>query len=535
MKLNRSATLFRRSEGQVLPLVALMLVVLFGVAALAIDVSGAYAARRSYREAADASSLAGAQDLQTTTRAITSANRRDARAHAYRILEDRLGAGAPTADATCIGNTAQSFDFDFPDCALSGTQFRFSILTPSHNCVSCDRTHSVQVTLRNPKFELSFSHVFGMNAWNVGSTSVAGLTFSSAYALITLQPPSPRNNGTDANLLKDLIVKGNNTVLNVLEGDVGSNTSAATTLAGLIVLADGYFVDHYDDLSLIGDTWTKPDGVHPEGRPIATLIPDPDHPYASFANAPAAYTTQAAGETPCTGPDYPTDYTTVLTGVVKCYLPGIYSDSQGFRVRSGVGSPDSAYLMPGSYYFTTGMTVRGTLAGGLVTGSRGVDLVFPQTVALDANNAVYFLLNVGSGPTLCTLSCTALPALDFGSPPQEMKTAEGLILSIEVERDAGCYSGTTPIDSVGCNVNGNTTVGLAGSGQLSIAGVIYGPSDNMSINGGSAQQSTVGQIVSWSVTYTGGSTLNQVYPGLNEVGILRLDAACTVPATPCAP
>jgi hypothetical protein len=176
--------------------------------------------------------------------------------------------------------------------------------------------------------------------------------------------------------------------------------------------------------------------------------------------------------------------------------------------------------------------VRGTLAGGLVTGRRGVLLDFPQNQDLDANNATYFLLNVGSGAGLCASSCTAMPALDFSSPSREMKTAQGLILSIDVERDPGCYSGTTPIDSAGCNVTANKTVGLAGSGRLAVAGVVYGPSDNMAINGNSSQQSTVGQIVSWTVTYTGGSTLEQTYPGGEGVGILRLDAACTVPPVP---
>lgn len=519
----------RGERGQVLPLFMLFLVALLAFAALAIDVSSAYAARRMYREIADASSLAGAQDLQTTTRAITSANQATARQHAYEVVKSRVGGGNLPA-AACNGNVTD-FSVDVIDCPVPNTSFRVSIKTPSPTCVTCDPGHSVQVTVRNPGFPLSFSRVLGIGSWNVGSTSVAGLTFASKYALITLQPPDPRPNGTDTNLMKDLIVNGNNTVLDVLQGDVGTNTSAATTNQGIIRLGNGYFIDHYDDLTLSGDTWSKPDGVHPIGRQITQLILDPQNPYPSFVGAPATFTTQTAGETACNGADYPNDYGAVLTGVVKCYQPGVYADPQGFRVGTGVGSPDSAFLMPGAYYMSTGMTIRGTIAGGLVDRREGVVIVLPQDETLDANNAVNVLLNVGSS-TCADDGCRATPAIDFAGT--EIKTVEGFVLTIEVERDGRCFTGATPIDSAACDVNGNNTVNLAGNGILAVAGVIYGPSDNMTIHANQTTQTgLVGQIISWSVTYTGGATLNQRYPGGDEIGVVRLDAACTAPSTPC--
>lgn len=520
-----------RSEarGQVLPLFALFLIALLAMAALAVDVSNAYAARRMYREVADASSLAGAQDLQTTTRAITSANRTTARLHAYDVVKSRLGGGDLVA-AACNGNVSD-FSFDVADCPVPNTPYRVSIKTPSPTCVACDASHSIQVTVRNPTFALSFAHVVGAGSWNVASTSIAGLLFESKYALMTLQPPHPKPNGSDSLLMKDLIVNGNNTVLNVLQGSIGTNTSAATTLSGVIALADGYFIDHYDDLSSSGDTWSKPDGLHPIGRHITQLILDPSNPYPSFVGAPATFTSQAAGEVACTGASYPTGYASVLTGVVKCYTPGVYADPLGFRIGTGSGSPDSAYLMPGVYSMTTGMTIRGTLAGGLIDSAAGVDILLPQTQKIDANNAVNILLNAG-GSTCSSDACRATPAIDFAGT--QMKTSAGFVLTIEVTRDNNCYFGATPIDSGSCNVTGNKTVNLAGNGVLSVAGVIYGPSDNMSIHANQTTQTgLVGQIISWSVTYTGGATLNQRYPGGLEIGVVRLDAGCTAPSTPC--
>lgn len=518
----------RRSHGgQILPIFALGLVVLLATVALAIDVSSAYAARRLYRAVADASSLAGAQDLQTASRAITNANRTNAREHALQVLKDRLGASGDPAAGPCNGNVT-NYSVDFSDCSLPGTPYQISIKTPSPTCVSCDPDHAVQVTIRNPSFSLSFSRVLGFNSWNVSSTSVAGLAFSAKYALVTLQPPNPRHNGTDANLLKDISVSGNNTVLNVLQGDIGTNTSAATTLQGLIQLADTYFIDHVDDLSVVGDTWTKPDGIHPVGREIP-LIPDPNYMYPSFSGAPAPFTSQSQGVVPCPGPDFPTDYATLLGAAPICYQPGVYADPQsgGFNVGTG----EVAYLMPGAYSFTTGMRIRGTLAGGLIDGGQGVVLEFPQTTVLDANNALNFLLNVG-GSSCSGNSCRAAPAVDFAGT--EVKTPDGFVLSIEVTRDVNCFSGTSPIISDACAVNQNGTVQLAGNGQLAVAGVIYGPSDNMQIHANqTVQTGFVGQIISWSVVYTGGATLNQSYPGGREVGVVRLDAACTTPATPC--
>lgn len=511
--------------GQVVPLVALMMVALIGFMALAIDVSNVYQSRRFYRAVADAASLAGGQDLQTTSRTIGSADYTRARTHALQVLKDKLGA---TGDPTGCPTTA-----DMADCALPGTAYRISIRTPisSSDCVSCDGTHSIQVNVRNPSFGLTFSRVLGFGSFNVASNSVAGLTFSSKYALMTLQPPKPRNNGTDANIDKDLIVNGNNTLLNILQGDAGTNTSATTTNQGEIRLADGYFIDHYDDLAGIGPTWSQTNGK-PVGRQIGSLIQDPNYPMASFTTAPSY--TQATGAIACSGANYPSDtatlnfLTTAATGgTITCYQPGVYSSFN-------VANKDVAYLMPGAYQFPNGMVVRGSLAGGLINGQPGVVIVIPQTQTIDSNNALGFILNTG-GVTCAALSCRATAATDFGTPTKQMQTADGLVLTIEVPRDGNCFSGTTPIISGSCAVNQNNTVNLAGGGFLRISGIIYGPSDNMQIHGQAGQVGELGQIVSWSVTYTGGSTLNQSYPGGEELGLLRLDGACTAPGTPCSP
>ena len=112
---------------------------------------------------------------------------------------------------------------------------------------------------------------------------------------MTLQPPHPKPNGTDANLCKDLVVNSTGTLLNVLRGDIGTNTSATTTNSGEIRLADGYVIDHIDDISTGGcsyltpnATWSQDGAGLPKGHLIgpAPVYPGPDLSAGEFHRCP---------------------------------------------------------------------------------------------------------------------------------------------------------------------------------------------------------------------------------------------------------
>ncbi len=82
-------------------------------------------------------------------------------------------------------------------------------------------------------------------------------------------------------------------------------------------------------------------------------------------------------------------------------------------------------------------------------------------------------------------------------------TPEGLLLTIQVQRDSSCFSGLTPVL---CSDQQNTSIKIGGNAQFHVGGILYGPSDNMEIRSNSTQQTgTVGQIISWTVTYSGGA------------------------------
>lgn len=523
----RPARATHAPRGQVLVLFILMLVGLLALASLVLDAARAYSLQRFERSVADAAALAGAQDLQQpNTRAITATDQQNARTDALALLARELGAStAPTCSPSA----------DIADCSIPGTSYLVSVKTPSPSAVNVTPDHAVQVTVRQANFSLTIGRVIGLTTWNVGSTSVAGLGYASKYAVVTLQPPQPKPNGTDANLCKDLNVSGNNTVLNVVQGDVGTNTSATTTNAGIIRLASGYLIDHYDDITnascglFLNPTWATDASGNPHGKHITALIPDPGYMYASFTGAPS-FATQAAGVTACNGSSFPSDWTTLLTGAT-CYQPGVYTDTHGFKVGTG----QTAYLMPGAYSFPYGLSVQGSLTGGLVNNKPGVVIVFPTEIknGLNPNNAENFVLNMG-GETCTADTCRATPAIDFAGNP--VQTPQGLAITMEVGRDNNCFSGNTPINDANCNLNAvDSTISIAGNALVQVAGVLYGPSDNMQISGSSTQGGFVGQLISWTVSYSGGSTLTQEYPGGPGNGVLHLDAACSGPGSPCTP
>lgn len=533
----------RADRGQTLVLFALVLVGLLAISALAIDVTSVYASLRFYRATADAASLAGAQDLAGPKRTVSSSERIDARTHALDSLVAQLGASGP-------GTCDPSIDQDLNLCQLGNSPYQVSVKTPAPSCVSggcsVDANHAVQVTVRQPNFSLTFARIFGINNYSPSVTSVSGTQFPAQYALLTLQPPDIKHNGTDANIDKDLTVNGNGTVLDIVQGDIGTNTSATTTLQGCIKLADTYRLEHVDDLAGLVPGWYPDPCMTTPPSPkyvLGALIKDPGYKYPKFTGCTnlasgCYFPTQADGKVACTDPKwkqyFPTDYTTLLpSATTTCYLPGVYADNQPF----GVAQNTSAFLEPGAYYFPSGLSVNGTLAGGLVTGKEGVDLMFDEsnTKIFSGTSSQNILLNAG-GSTCSDNTCRADPAVDVTGAT--LATPDGYVLTIEVARDDNCFASADGVTPTLCpsDLSKNRTVNLQGNGILTVAGVIYGPSDNMQINANNTVQTgVVGQIISWTVAYAGGARLSQEYPGTDTPGVMRIDDACTAPGTPCSP
>ena len=525
------------NHGQVLVLTGLMMVILIGFAGLAIDISSAYLSDRWQRSVADASALAGGQDLQIPgSRAVpTSAEYARAEANAMRVLVSQMEASSTPTGSDCFTSVG---------CALPGTPYEVSVQTPSPSCVDCQPERAIQVTIRQPSFGLTFARIFGQTNWTVSSTSVAGIVQARQYGVVTLRPPRPRTNGTDANEANIFVTGGSKVRVN--NADIGTNTNLVLSGVGSeVILQTGFAVDHYDAYQ----AWSSP----PEGRQITSPIPDPEYSIPDRADdlTYPRWPTNADGEMDPVDCDLeldkvPAQY--VLGSIpirdmdiadVTCLLPGVYpSEVQG-------GIDEVVLLTPGVYFLDHGINMgnASALVGGYEGGQPGVALVFLECVPPNLSNN-------------CPLkgNATDVLALNFGSayqdPTGDRATAAewngGLVqtsgttpvlMSIMVEPDVACLAPPFPTlepDVARCT-NHNATIILPGHANLWVAGIQYAPTDNATVTGGSGSAGILGQIISWTIRFTGGSNLNLEAVVSEENGVLRLDPACSPTVNVCNP
>jgi Flp pilus assembly protein TadG len=547
------------ASGQSLVLFALMLVVLLGFAALAIDVTRVYADMRFYRATADAAALAGAQDLQgNNTRVVGAADYIRARGHALATLELQLGGKAVAACASTSSNIV--------DCALNAVDptnpYRVSIKTdPSPSCATCNPARAVQVTVRRPAYPLSFAGIppFDQTAWNVQTTSVAGLQYGRSYAIITLRPPMKVGATFKIN---DIELDGG-TVVNVQKGDVGSNANmvyAGCLGSGTVMTIDpDYGMYYWDPSGTFGQGWgtaCEPQPPTPAVQTNPSLIKDPNYQYPSMTGALTFDDARAskAGTIPavqradtdagCLAEAAKVDasrYTFMATqapNTIYCYNPGIYQSGSGAKNATiTVGTGDVGLLKPGAYYLKSGMDIGGRIIGGYVPApATGVALMFDEcrnACIFSGNNAVTIALNAGTKFPPGAAGTAAAAAVDWAGNPVVTSGPSSptppLIMTLLVNKDPSCFVPTSApfVEPAGCNASNDKTINIAGGGGLALEGVQYMPTDNVEIHGGSTGNGQVGQIISWTLFYSGHTHINQEGPGGEGPGILRIDEACS--------
>jgi hypothetical protein len=523
-------------------LFALFLIVLLGLAALATDVSNAYQARLAYRSFADAASLAGAQDLQRPgTRAVGPADYDNARAHAIQSIEQEFTIEDPPGSGTFRNPTATCVRTgDRSDCTLEALPYAFSVITPLPSaaaCVTCDPDLSVQVNFSNPTFGLTFARILGSSTWNVAVSSVAGLQHAKAYTIVTLRTPSSEAIPG----VRDIAINGGTKVI-VSNGDVGTNANMLYSgTDSEMILDTGYRVYYFDPAN--PPLW----GSDPVSTKITALIADPFYPIPVRTATPPAGAEDVAGCPAIAAailantnyaPSVPVDGTGAPDMTkIHCYTKGVYSS--GLAIPNG----ELAILEPGLYFFDDELDAQGSLIGGYTPNSEGVALVFresegtefknrtsggstiPQIVALNAGDRY---LNPGGDE--------ATAARDYSGGLVQTDQTPPKVMTVIVQRDTRCPV-VYPFPSSCANVveNQNKAIDLAGGSGLYLAGVQYAPTDNVTISGNTTAGGYVGQVWAWTITYTGGSDINQEGDQEAGPGTIRLDAACTAPGTNCIP
>ncbi len=521
-------------------LFALFLVVLLGAAAFVLDVARVYALQRFERSVADAAALAGAQDLQIPgTHGVNDQDYVNARNDALALLARELGGtprgGSGTTSSGIPYNCAQGTapGVNIVDCPIDPTPYLVSIKTdPSPSHVTVDAYRAVQVTVRQPNVPLTLSRIppFGQATWNVGITSVAGTQNPAQYAVITLRPPAATDRTGNTG---DITINGTGSSVAANPGDIGMNTGA--TLNGhsaSVSVPDGYYVYYYGATAT--NQYSTPPGLAAQ-KQLLGLIPDPKYPIPSSSGVPAG------------GIDSPADCASLITDANKngypatgatCYTPGVYSSQ--LTIKNG----DAALLEPGVYFFNGGLINRGILFGGYDPNSPGVALVVPQSQSFISDgggggSANVLALNRGTKYDLRAGGVGATAALNWNSSditwdgsPVETNTTPPMLISVIVPGTPSC---TVTVPAPSCT---SGTIKWTGSGSATVtavAGVVYAPSDNSQVAGNSDPKGYVGQVVSWTITYSGGSTLNQHFPGPTANGTVRLDQACSGANTPCTP
>jgi len=531
--------------GQILVLAALIFVILIGIAGLAIDISGAYLADRWQRSVADAASLAGAQDLQRPgTRAVPRAiEYQHGREHALKILIDELkSTGNPVALAATLACHTTG-------CPLPGTPYVVTVKTCDSetscpvppSCVDCSQDLAVQVTIRQPSFGLTFARIFGQTSWSVRTASVAGIVHARRYGIVTLRPPDPRTNGTDANY-DDLFVTGGSKVI-VGQSDVGVNTNLSYSGTNSLLQIDSGFNLYYHD------TYKAWSGA-PTGVTNGSLITDPGYSIPTAPTGTPTYANEASAQdtTGCAAqqalvPDTYRDLKnnrkvndpTLITA--KCFKPGIYS---GFTLTNN--TDNVAFLLePGVYYFDHGLSIGSTLIGGYVPNQPGAALIFKESNNPNANPG-----------QMTTSGATSLVALNFGDkylnssgswalPASGPSGAVGLPdpnggpavpMSLLVRPDPNCL--VIEPEPSACDDAHNNTLKLTGGGNIFLAGIQYAPADNAQFKGNTGQTSEVGQLITWTLKFD--SSVFNINAWLADTnGVLRIDPACSPTVTTCNP
>jgi Flp pilus assembly protein TadG len=323
---NPPRRLARRPSGQVFLLVSIALVVLLGMAALAVDIGNLWTTRRLMQSAADAGAVAGADEkaIGGSSSAITAAAK-DASSH-NGFVDGGTRPGASSTITVAVHNPPTSGAF-----------------AANSNAVQVD------VSQTQPTY---FMKVLGWSAVPVSTTAVA-VTLGSGSCVYALDPTQPGA----------LTVGGTATVSSSCGLYVDSNSSSALTVSGGGAITSS-LVGVVGGTNINGGGSTPPStGIAPFGDPLA-YIPAPSFDPSSCSSF---HNTTLNGSinpgTFCGG-------ISVSNGNTVTFNPGLYIiDGGGIKITGGTvsGSGVTFYLTGNNGSGSSPATYSGvTINGGTV-------------------------------------------------------------------------------------------------------------------------------------------------------------------------
>lgn len=563
-----------RERGQVLVITALFLVVLLLAGALAIDYSSWLVARRDYQAVVDAAALAGAAELPAPgVAAVGSTDRQNAAVEAIVYLSDHLGWGITRG--TAASNVGQFLNQSAP-YVPNGSGYCVWIwtpvppaATPTSADAQCEPNSStlyapatfagdghkvfVRVQSLRPAF---LGGVAGIKNELVSAIAVGGGAASN-FAVISLKTRL----GSPDNVL-GLTINGNTTSLTVPIGNVGGNYSATCDSAsntGAITFPNSTLDQEIDvnepppTASCTNSNITGGTIMQLTDYPIpdpAYFVPQPSwctgayggqcqEPGGSGTTAwPSApsfiYPACATGSDPsdnkitnCTGAFtvYPGkyEYISIPNGATATLSPNCYGDTKDLILDSTHTTPDSNCInngRAGVYYFNSTAANAGINVnnGGTLQGC-GVLAIFDPN---ESGGSGKMQFNVSGSDAVVDLNDSHVPG------GCSMKYDNGI--SVTGSTNYAWYGYNAPFQNpvsvwvrpngdgynmTGSN-NGSHVVQVTAGATLFEGGAIYGPQDNTAISGG-PDGSGVGQIVAWTITYSGGTDITETFQGPAQI------------------
>ncbi|MGI9585589.1 MAG: pilus assembly protein TadG-related protein [Acidimicrobiia bacterium] len=175
----------RSEKGAILPLIAIMLIMLLGFAALGVDASAAYSERTEAQSVADAAVLAAALEHLTTD----SPTGQDLYGLVTSYTSLNWGTKAPTnADWIACQDTAKPADYiPIQDTSVNPPQ-------PISDCISLKQVNGEPALLRVrlPAWDMptAFAGVLGWDSLAISATATAELSYSESTKVLPFSVPA---------------------------------------------------------------------------------------------------------------------------------------------------------------------------------------------------------------------------------------------------------------------------------------------------------------------------------------------------------
>lgn len=513
------------SRGQTLVVFAIFLVVLLGSTALAVDYGSWLKARRDYQNVVDAAVLQGSVLLE---RPVTLAKQINARRATWQSLNDQLGLAL--SDATLDGYAATDTAVGSPQVAAG---YRLWVSTPplggpepyGGNFAGSNRVVFAWVDKENPAF---FGRVLGIGDQRISAWATAG-SFPNRFAVITLRKNGQPTNGNPT----DIDINGG-TVLNVFDGDIGGNWGMAINgvTSALIMhssTGDSYGVYLTENVPTGGNGWIPSQVRTSDGTPVPVQfhaeVADPAYPSPCLTYAVGGTGTCLEDRTAVWGNSY--NATTNRVGDtcpavgLDILPPGRYNN---LRVPNNKCLLLDPTLLPvdgkqnGIYYITGTLDLNN---GALVIGD-GVTLVFARNADMNANAGASVSLNGGSTmnnplAAQCSPNCKFAAWAAKANGGGTLSWSVGLTPTYSVPKDPFERGITAYVckSTADCDSGGGPSTNIlqmnSGAG-IDYQGLIYAPFDNVKL-AGQPTHNDVGQLVAWTVQFTGGSAIKQTWDG----------------------